>query len=137
MTASHDYDDIIDLPHHVSRDHAQMSMLSRAAQFSPFAALTGYDAAVEETARITDSRVELGEDEKAKINAVLVRLKERARERPRVSVTCFVPDPLKAGGAYVTLSGEVKKVDDTARRLTLADGAAIGFDDIAVIVELK
>ena len=106
------YDDIIDLPHHVSTTHHRMSMLERAAQFQPFRALTGYEDAVRETARLTDDRVELTEDEKALLDGKLQRLADNLASHPLVTVTYFQPDKKKAGGAYVTATGQLKKIDD-------------------------
>ena len=93
------YDDIIDLPHHVSETHPPMSRADRAAQFSPFAALTGYDAAVRETARMTERRIELDEGVKAELNARLNCILEHLSEHPQVSITYFMPDEKKSGGA--------------------------------------
>ena len=126
MEISHQYDDIIHLPHHVSAKHPQMSMLDRAAQFSPFAALTGYEAAVDETARLTDQKLDPSEDQIAAINEKLAALKPG----DTVSVVYFVKDARKAGGAYITAAGIVKKVDENSDNLLMADGTAISFDDI-------
>ena len=104
------YDDIIDLPHHVSTTHHRMSMLERAAQFQPFRALTGYEDAVRETARLTDDRVELTEDEKALLDGKLQRLADNLASHPLVTVTYFQPDKKKAGGEYVTTTGQLKKL---------------------------
>ncbi|MEG2421569.1 MAG: hypothetical protein RSB55_08455, partial [Oscillospiraceae bacterium] len=93
------YDDMLHLPHHVSEKHPSMPMLDRAAQFSPFAALTGYDAAVKETARLTDRRVELDEGEKEAIDQRLTLVQERLPDPTEVTITYFVPDKKKAGGA--------------------------------------
>ena len=93
------YDDIIDLPHHVSSTRPRMPMIDRAAQFQPFRALTGYEDAVRETARLTDRRIELTEEEKARLDAALQRLMDSISSRPQVSVTWFQPDKRKAGGA--------------------------------------
>ena len=112
------YDDIINLPHHVSTKRPQMSMQDRAAQFSPFAALTGYDAAVKEAARLTDSRTELSDDELSILNIKFQILLEHLREKPNVSFTYFKPDAKKSGGKYVTLRGIVKKAD-TFKRLVV------------------
>ena len=102
------YDDMLHLPHHVSEKHPAMSVHDRAAQFSPFAALTGYDAAVQETARLTDRRIELDEGEKAAIDQRLTLVQERLPEPTEVTITYFVPDKKKAGGAYVSVTGTVK-----------------------------
>lgn len=130
------YDDIIDLPHHVSRKHPQQPMDKRAAQFSPFAALTGYDDAVEETARFTDRKLEIEDGDKAKINAALVALMERVKAQPVVSIRYFVPDPFKTGGKYVTTAAAVKKIDYYLQELTCSDGRIIPFDDIVSIAEI-
>ncbi len=126
MDISHQYDDIIHLPHHVSTKHPQMSMLDRAAQFSPFAALTGYEDAVDETARLTEQKIELSEDRITAISEALAELKPD----DAVSVVYFVKDARKAGGAYLTVTGMVRKVDAFAGILMFADGTAIPFDDI-------
>ena len=130
MEISHRYDDIIDLPHHVSEKHPQMPMADRAAQFSPFAALTGYDAAIVETARLTDQKRELTEEQKQEISKGLRALQERIRTDPVVTVTFFQPDERKAGGAYRTVTGRAKKVDEYLGMLLLTDGTAIPFDSI-------
>lgn len=124
------YDDIIGLPHPTSAAHPRMSMTARAAQFSPFAALTGYDAAIRETARLTLERIELDEDSKAWLDAKQQLLLCRIGEHPEVTVTYFVPDEKKSGGAYVTVTGNVKRIDTCARSMVMTDGTAIGLDDI-------
>ena len=127
---NHQYDDIIDLPHHVSATRLRMSMIDRAAQFSPFAALTGYDAAIKETGRLTDERIELSEESRAALDRKQQLLLDNLADRPEVSVTYFVPDERKSGGAYVTVTGRVKKVDDYQRLLLLTDGTKIPLDEI-------
>ena len=127
---NHQYDDIIDLPHHVSATRPRMSMIDRAAQFSPFAALTGYDAAIKETGRLTDRRIELTEDSRATLDRKQQLLLDNLADHPEVSVTYFVPDERKAGGAYITVTGNVKKVDDYQRLLILTDGTKIPLDEI-------
>ena len=126
----HQYDDIINLPHHVSAARPQMSMINRAAQFSPFAALTGYDAAIRETGRLTDSRIELSEDSRADLDRKQRLLSDRLTDHPEVSVTYFIPDGRKAGGAYVTVTGIVKKLDGLQRIIVLTDGTMIPLDEI-------
>ena len=130
MKLCHRYDDIIDLPHHVSERHPRMPMLDRAAQFSPFAALTGYDAAIIETARLTDQKRELTEEQKQVISKGLRELRERIKHDPAVTVTFFQRDGRKSGGAYRTVTGEAKKVDAYLGVLLLTDGTAIPFDSI-------
>ena len=127
------YDDIIGLPHHVSTTHHRMSMLERAAQFQPFRALTGYEDAVRETARLTDDRVELTEDEKALLDGKLQRLADNLASHPLVTVTYFQPDKKKAGGAYVTATGELKKIDDFTSTLLLTGGERIPIENIVDI----
>lgn len=127
------YDDIIDLPHHVSTTHHRMSMLERAAQFQPFRALTGYEDAVRETARLTDDRVELTEDEKALLDGKLQRLADNLASHPLVTVTYFQPDKKKTGGAYVTTTGQLKKIDDFEGVLILLGGERIVIDEILEI----
>ena len=124
------YNDIIDLPHHVSATRPRMSMIDRAAQFSPFAALTGYDAAIKETGRLTDRRIELTDDSRAPLDRKQQLLLDNLTDQPEVSVTYFVPDERKSGGAYVTATGRVKKVDDYQRLLILTDGTKIPLDEI-------
>ena len=127
------YDDIIDLPHHISASRPQMPMLDRAAQFMPFRALTGYEDAVHETARLTEERVELTEDEKALLDTKLQRLADRLDSHPQVTLTWFQPDKRKAGGAYVTTTGRLKKIDDFEGVLLLASGERIAIKDILII----
>jgi hypothetical protein len=124
------YDDIIHLPHHRSSKHPPMPQADRAAQFSPFAALTGYDAAVKETARLTDRRIELDEDEKAALDETLRALVQRIDQRPEVRLTYFQPDEKKDGGAYVTAAGKLKRVDALTRTLLLEDGRKIPMDSV-------
>ena len=129
------YDDILYLFHHVSPTHRRMTMAERAAQFSPFAALTGYEDAVQETGRVTEQRIELSEDEKAvldrKQQIILVAL-ERG-EQPKVSVTYFQPDKRKSGGEYVAITRTVKKVSDPDRKMIFSDGTEISLTDITTI----
>lgn len=124
------YEKIIDLPHHVSEKRAPMSRLDRAAQFAPYSALCGYEDAVEETARLTDRRIELEDDEKERINGTLVSLLS-APESTRVKITYFRPDGKKAGGAYITLTDEIGRIDENQRTIALLCGKEISFDDIA------
>lgn len=127
------YDDIIHLPHHVSSRRAPMSLIDRGAQFSPFAALTGYDAVIQETARLTDQPVELDESSHDVINQQLRQLADRENGQPEVTVTFFRPDERKSGGAYVTVSGRVKKVDEYSSAVVFTDGTAIDFARICRI----
>lgn len=126
----HKYDAIINLPHPTSKKHPRMSMLNRAAQFSPFAALTGYDAAVKETARLTDQRVELDDYQKAALDERLQIIQEHLKERPEVSLTYFQPDGRKAGGAYLTITDVVKKIDTYERHIVMMNGSKIPIDEL-------
>ena len=128
------YDDIIALPHPTSRRHPRMAAADRAAQFAPFAALTGYAAAVKETARETEAFMELAEDEAAALDRQLRLLEERVQNRPWVVLTCFQPDQRKAGGAYVKVRGRVKRMDAAAATITLEDGREI---PVSYILEIK
>lgn len=127
------YEDILNLPHHVSKTRPQMSMLDRAAQFSPFAALTGYDDAIKETGRLTDEKIEMDEDRKAALDMKQANLIEMIDEQPEISITYFLPDTKKSGGAYVTVTGNLKRFDEYERLLILTDGKKIPMDDIADI----
>lgn len=124
------YDDILGLPHHVSPTRTPMAREARAAQFAPFAALTGYGDEIEETGRLTDRRIEPDEDRKAELDAGLRALAARTGERPFARITYFLPDPLKEGGAYVEKEGNVKKIDPLARTVTFADGTSVPVGDI-------
>lgn len=124
------YDDIIDLPHHVSTTRPRMSNMDRAAQFSPFAAVVGYDAAVKETARLTDDRMELDENSKTILNEKLQMVLEHADTNPEIIVTYFVQDPQKAGGSYVSTTGILKKVDAYEQVLVMRDGTRIPLTEV-------
>ena len=124
------YDDIINLPHPTSKRFPRMPLAERAAQFSPFAALTGYDAVIRETARLTGSRVELDECRRQELDAALRDLSARLGSRPEVLVTFFRKDSRKEGGEYVHVSGRLRKIDPFTRTLLLEDGTVIPVDDI-------
>ena len=130
MSEKNSYDDIIHLPYPRPGKRARMSMRDRGAQFSPFAALVGYDAAIKETARLTGSRIELTEGEKLILNEKMLELGDRLSAQPQVQLTHFVADVRKDGGEYVTEQCRVKKFDDYSRGLVLADGRMILFEDI-------
>ena len=130
-----EYEDIMHLPHHVSKKHPQMSMRDRAAQFSPFAALTGYDAAVEETARLTDRRIELDEYEAQQLDERIQKLSRHLKEHPKVSITYFQPDARKDGGEYVTVTGSIKKIETYESRIILMDGTWIPIHEVIRIEE--
>ena len=127
------YADIIDLPHHVSRNHPQMSMHDRAAQFAPFAALTGYGVVVDEVGRLTESRFEPDEQEIAELNRRLNMLASKLPEHPTVTITYFVPDKRKSGGKYRTVTGTVKKISDADRLIVMGDGGTIPIESIAAL----
>lgn len=127
---THKYDDIINMPHHTSPKRPRMAMIDRAAQFSPFAALTGYDAAVKETARLTDRRIELDEYEKLALDERLQLIQEHLKEKPEVEITFFQPDERKSGGAYFSAAGTIKKIDYYERNVVMADGKKIPIDEI-------
>ena len=127
------YEDIINLPHHVSKTHPQMPLYDRAAQFSPFAALTGYEDAIRETARLTDTWVQLSEDRKQELDEKLQRLiSEKGRTEP-VTITFFQPDERKAGGSYRTVTGQIRKFDMYKRKLLFKDGTEIDIEKITDI----
>ena len=127
------YAAIAGVPHHVSRVHPQMSMEDRAAQFSSFAALTGHDAAIKETARLTDERWEIAEDTKEQLNETLQWIAENIDKDITVTFTYFVPDLRKSGGAYVTATGSVKKIDEYGHKILLKDGTEIPMEQIKEI----
>lgn len=127
------YDDIIDLPHHVSTVHPQMSPQARAAQFSAFAALTGFGDAIDETARRTAPKRELDESEKAELDRKLCAVTARLAEKPVVRIEYFIPDKKKDGGEYVVRSGAVVRIAPVGKTLTLDDGTVIPFPDIVGI----
>ncbi len=124
------YDAILHLPHHVSEKHPPIPMEERAAQFSPYAALTGFGAVINETRRLTDPRQILSEETLAQLNRQHQLLLEHLPERPEITVTYFQPDGRKEGGAYLTLTGRVKKVDTYELRLVLEDGNVIAMENI-------
>lgn len=127
------YEDIINLPHHVSPTRPQIPMSDRAAQFAPFAALTGYDAAIKETGRLTDEKIELDEEALTALDMKHQFLMDALDDAPEVTITYFQPDERKAGGKYVSAVGVVRKADDFERRITMQDGAKIQMDDVLSI----
>ena len=127
------YDEIMGLPHHVSKTRPQMPMSDRAAQFAPFAALTGYDSAIKETGRLTDEKIELDEESLTALDMKYQLLMEALDDAPEVIITYFQPDERKAAGKYITATGAVKKVDDFERRITMRDGTKIPMDDVLSI----
>ena len=127
------YDDIINLPHHVSPTRQQMSMHDRAAQFAPFAALVGYDDAVAETARLTESRPDLDEQEQQALNAKLCTLADHIQEHPDVRIRYYVPDALKSGGAIIEICDQAVKISAETGLLTLADKRTVEISSIVGI----
>ena len=132
LTITHKYDDIIDLPYPLPGlpTRPRMSIQDRAAQFAPFAALSGHGAAIRETARLTDQRIELEEDQLVVLNEQLQKIMDRVGEHPEVSVLYFKPDGTKDGGAYVTVTGKVKKIDEIERTIVFVDKTVIPIGDI-------
>lgn len=127
------YDDIIHLPHHVSQNHPQMPLRDRAAQFMPFAALTGYEAALGETARLSVERRELDAQEAEELNRRLTELAARLPDRPEVTIEYFVPDDRKAGGSYVTVTGRMRHIS-VAKMTLVMDGTEIPMEDVVSVV---
>ena len=124
------YDSIIDMPHYRSKKRPAMSNYDRAAQFSPFAALTGYDDTVRETARLTDEKLELTADRINDLNQKIAFLKEHAEERPEITVEYFIPDEKKSGGKYVTLLGKFRRIDEYNHNMVFTSGEEIPLNDI-------
>ena len=127
------YDDIINLPHPTSQRHPRMPIRDRAAIFSPFAALSGHGAAIAETARLTERRMELDEDTRAELDRKQAVLLEHMDEQPEITVTWFQPDEKKDGGAYLTATGRLKKLRELERLLVLADGTEIPLEDVVAL----
>lgn len=125
-----EYSDIIHLPHHVSAIHPQMAVSDRAAQFAPFAALTGHDAAIRETARLTDERVELDESAKEILDEKIRLVLETMAEHPQLTITYFRPDEKKSGGEYISVTGQVQKIDLYKQIILMKEGAGIPFHDL-------
>ena len=134
----HRYDDIIHLPHHVSTVHPPMPIAERAAQFSPFAALTGFEDAIRESGRLTGRRAELDEDAKSLLDEKFSILWQKMQDgqEPEIAVTYFVPDGKKDGGAYITEKGRLKKIDSYGRMLAFRDGKRISMGEIVGIEEI-
>lgn len=124
------YEDIINLPHHVSKKHPQMSIEARAAQFAPFAALVGYEDAVKETARLTGDRIDLDEEIKLMLDYKLQLIQQKINQHPEIEITYFIPDIKKQGGEYTTTQGKLKKVDKIEQTIILIDGRSINIQDV-------
>lgn len=135
MNETHEYDDIINLPHHISKTHIPMSTEARAAQFAPFAALTGHDAAVKETERLTENKKFIDENFKSLLDETLLKIQAKIKSQPLVSITYFVPDNKKDGGKYNTITEHIKKIDTSEKKIVLIDKTKIKFQDILDIYE--
>lgn len=128
------YKDIINLPHHVSNTRKPMSLYNRAAQFAPFAALTGYDDAIKETARLTEERIELSDELKNMLNQKIKLIIENIKLQPEVAITYYVPDNKKSGGVYKTISGNVKRIDEVEKCIIFTNKLKIKVSDLLNIV---
>lgn len=126
-----DYSKIINLPHHQSATRKRMSNYDRAAQFAPFAALTGHDEAIKETARLTDDYMEMGEDRLGELSAKIQLLIDKLSEQPEITVMYFIPDERKSGGSYAEKTGIVRIIDEYERKLVFYDGDKILIDRVA------
>lgn len=133
MIIKKDYSDIINLPHHTSKVHPRMKVSDRAAQFAPFAALTGHDEAIKETARLVDEKLDLDDDQKNAINRTLNDLKEHIQDHLEVTIIYFQADHKKVGGTYISITDKVKKIDDYEHFILLESGMKISFEDIYCI----
>jgi len=127
------YDDIINLPHHVSKKRPQMSIEARSAQFAPFAALTGYDERVKETARLTDKKIELEDGQKEILNNKLLYILENINMKPEINFTYFVPDTKKSGGKYIDKTGIIRKIDMVEQYIQFTDKSKIDINNILSI----
>lgn len=132
-TSNGKYNDIINMPHHVSKKHPRMSLENRSAQFAPFAALTGYEDEVEETARLTDKRIEITDEIKTEINIKLKTIQEKIYAKPKVTVKYFIPDTKKEGGSYKTVTSNIIKIDKYKQTIVLKDKIEIPINFITNI----
>lgn len=130
MAEKFPYDDIVDLPPHISKKHPQPSMMDRAARFAPFAAITGYEEMVLEEARVTEERIDLDEGTLSLLNEKLNMIQEFLDDEPEVTITYFEPDKKKSGGAYVNITGIVKRIDEYEHLVIMTDGKKIYIEDI-------
>ena len=133
MAEKFPYEDIVNLPPHISKKHPQPTMIDRAARFAPFAAITGYEEMVLEEARVTEERVDLDEGALSFLNEKLNMIREFLDEEPEVTITYFEPDKKKSGGAYVSIAGVVKRIDEYEHLVILTDGKKILIEDIYAI----
>ena len=132
---THDYDDIINLPHYEPKYHPRMSMWNRAAQFAPFAALTGYDAAIQESNRVTDDWIDLGESSNEELNRKMELILSKLSEQPHVTIEYFVPDEHKEGGSYQSYTGNIKRIDEYEKTMVMTDGKKIQLKMITNITD--
>ena len=130
MAEKFPYEDIVNLPPHISKRHPQPSMMDRAARFAPFAAITGYEEMVLEEARVTEERIDLDEGALSLLNEKLNMIQEFLDEEPEVTITYFEPDKKKSGGAYVSITGTVKRIDEYEHLVLMTDGKKIRIDEI-------
>lgn len=133
LSSTDDYADIINMPHHVSKTRPRMSLYDRAAQFSPFAALTGYDAAIKETARLTDEKIVLDENFRDGLDEKLILIMSKLSEKPVVAITYFIQDERKSGGSYETTEGWIRKVDLYERVIVMGDRSRIPIGNVIAI----
>ena len=133
MNDEHKYDDIINLEHHVSTKHSRMSLENRSAQFAPFSALTGYEEAVTEEARITENRIDIDEESKIEVNEKLNYIMKHLDKNIIVSVTYFEKDKKKQGGSYKTIKGIIKKIDDFRKTIEMQTGEIIKIEELKKI----
>ena len=130
MAEKFPYEDIVNLPPHISKKHPQPTMMDRAARFAPFAAITGYEEMVLEEARITEERIDLDEGTLSILNEKLNMIQEFIDEEPEVTITYFEPDKKKSGGAYIDITGTVKRIDEYEHLVIMTDGKKIRIEDI-------
>lgn len=133
MAEKFPYEDIVDLPHHVSKKYPQPTMADRAARFSPFAAISGYEDMVKEAARVTEERIDITDATKELLNEKLNMIIEFLDEEPEVTITYFEPDKKKDGGAYISITGTVKRIDEYERIVLMSDDKKIRIDEIYAI----
>lgn len=135
LEKSDKYNDIINLPHHVSEKHVRMTIEERSAQFAPFSALTGYDDVIKETARETNSRIEINEEQKTILNKkIAFNKKKKIHNKPKIAVTYFIPDVKKDGGKYIEVTENVVKIDEYDRKIILENGEEVQIEEI---IEIK
>lgn len=133
FNSTKDYEDIINMPHHVSKTRPRMSLHDRAAQFSPFAALTGYDAAIKETARLTADKIDLDENSRTSLDEKMLFIMSELSKKPVVAITYFKKDERKAGGSYETAEGCIRKIDLYERVIVMENRMSIRIEDIIEI----